>query len=146
MYTTRIQLLSSSFIFGSMAHKVLSSGIARVSRRMNSKSVSITRSGETTGPIEELIIEKLRCLSPTRLIIKNDSHKHSHHQPMQNATNVRESHFKVEIISDNFIGKSLAARHRLVYSLLTEEFNEKGLHALQMTTRTSKEDGERRSR
>ena len=35
--------------------------------------------------------------------------------------NKTESHFRLEIVSDVFEGKSLPARHRLVYSLLANE-------------------------
>lgn len=108
----------------------------------------IQKSGEKVGPIEELIIAKLSAsLEPSRLVVKNDSHKHRHHQPMKDATNVQESHFRIEIESEAFKGKSLPARHRVVYALLEEEFNVKGLHALQMTTKTAQEaEAKRRSK
>lgn len=114
---------------------------ANWARKMGGLANNIQRSGSETGPVEELIIEKISLsLAPSRLTVKNDSHKHSHHQPMQNAENVKESHFRLEIVSDSFSGKTLPARHRLVYALLEDEFNSKGLHALQMTTRTIQED------
>ncbi|SGZ49185.1 CIC11C00000004369 [Sungouiella intermedia] len=100
----------------------------------------ILRSSESIGPIEELIIAKITsALNPTYLKIANDSHKHSHHKPMQTASNVRESHFRIEVVSDNFEGKNMPSRHRVVYQLLNDEFENKGLHALQMKTRTTKE-------
>lgn len=137
MYTTRIP--NSYFLVG-MIRKPFPAGFIRKLRLMSPKALYLKRSSDNTGPVEDLIIEKLQTLDPIKLIIKNDSHKHSHHQPMQNATNVKESHFKIQIVSDEFMNKSLPARHRMVYSLLSEEFNEKGLHALQMTTRTTDED------
>lgn len=100
----------------------------------------IVRSSESIGPIEELIIEKIiTALDPTYLKIANDSHKHSHHKPMQTASNVRESHFRIEVISDKFKGSNMPSRHRVIYQLLCDEFENKGLHALQMKTRTTEE-------
>lgn len=100
----------------------------------------ILRSSESTGPIEELIIRKITtALDPTFLKVSNDSHKHSHHKPMQTASNVRESHFRIEVVSDKFEGKNMPSRHRVIYQLLNDEFENKGLHALQMKTRTTEE-------
>ena len=53
--------------------------------------------------------------------------------------NKTESHFRLEIVSDVFEGKSLPARHRLVYSLLANELKNDGVHALQMKTKTPEE-------
>uniref|UniRef100_A0A0L0P0P3 BolA-like protein n=1 Tax=Candidozyma auris TaxID=498019 RepID=A0A0L0P0P3_CANAR len=104
------------------------------------------KDGHQGGPVERLIFIKLSTLLPQQLIIKNDSHKHTHHAAMKNAANLKESHFRVQIISDHFKGKSLPARHRLVYSLLEDEFKSQGLHALQMTTRTPEEEERRVSK
>lgn len=100
----------------------------------------ILRSSEKAGPIEELIIDKITSsLAPTFLKVANDSHKHSHHKSMQTASNVVESHFRIEVVSDLFLGKNMPSRHRIIYLLLDDEFNTKGLHALQMKTRTVEE-------
>lgn len=109
-------------------------------RRMSSASAQILRSSENTGPIEELIVNKICTnLRPSYLKIANDSHKHSHHKPMQLASNVRESHFRIEVVSDEFVGKNMPSRHRMIYQLLDDEFQNQGLHALQMKTRTQEE-------
>lgn len=98
---------------------------------------TIKRSSENPGPIEDLIVAKITAaINPSYLKIANDSHKHSHHKPMQLASNIQESHFRLEIVSDAFEGKNMPARHRIVYSLLDEEFKVHGLHALQMKTKT----------
>lgn len=115
-------------------------GLAHPQRRMSTLATVILRSSENTGPIEELIIEKITtALNPSYLKIANDSHKHSHHKPMQTASNVRESHFRIEVVSDVFKGKNMPSRHRVIYQLLDDEFQNKGLHALQMKTRTTEE-------
>lgn len=106
---------------------------------MSSTSPVILQS-KIAGPIENSIVEKITLsLSPTFLKVANDSHKHSHHQAMQTASNIKESHFRLEIVSDKFLGKNMPARHRLVYLLLEDEFQNKGLHALQMKTKTVEE-------
>lgn len=52
-----------------------------------------------------------------------------------------ETHFRVVITSEAFKSKMQPARHRMVYSLLTEELAmEDGIHALQLKTRTPEEE------
>ncbi|MFY7698114.1 MAG: BolA family protein [Legionella sp.] len=63
-------------------------------------------------------------LSPQRLIIEDESH--NHHVP-ENA----ESHFKIIIVTDAFSGINRIERHRLINTLLADEFNQ-GLHALSL--------------
>lgn len=43
------------------------------------------------------------------------------------------------IVSPEFAGKNQPARHRMVYKLLDEEIKEKGLHAIQLKTKTPEE-------
>ncbi|RLV94733.1 hypothetical protein JA1_001554 [Spathaspora sp. JA1] len=95
---------------------------------------------ETPGPIELSILTKIQqSFSPTYLKIVNDSHKHAHHAGIRGATNTTESHFNIEIVSSIFEGKGLPSRHRLVYSLLDDEIKHKGVHALQLKTKTESE-------
>lgn len=95
---------------------------------------------DNPGPIELSIIGKLTTkLKPSYLKICNDSHKHSHHAGMRGASNVSESHFRIEVISDEFEGKNMPMRHRLIYQLLDDELKNGGVHALQMKTKTSSE-------
>lgn len=116
--------------------RAIGSAAVFTSKRMSSSSPVIVQS-KVAGPIEDSIVEKIKtALSPTFLSVANDSHKHSHHQAMQTASNIKESHFRLEIVSDMFEGKNMPARHRLVYLLLDDEFKNKGLHALQMKTKT----------
>lgn len=94
----------------------------------------------TPGPIESGILAKLNDqFKPTLLRIKNDSHKHAHHAGIRGATNTTESHFHIEIVSDEFEGKNMPTRHRMVYQLLSDELQNKGVHALQMKTKTPAE-------
>lgn len=97
-------------------------------------------SSPTPGPIELEIATKISAeLNPSFLKINNDSLKHAHHAGIRGATNITESHFSLEIISDMFAGKNMPSRHRLIYLLLDDEFKTKGLHALLMKTKTSNE-------
>ena len=74
------------------------------------------------------------------LEIHNDSHLHAHHQAMRGSTS-RETHFRLVVTSEAFKSKPQPARHRMIYSILSEELQkEEGVHALQMKTRTPEEE------
>ncbi|RDH81503.1 MAG: BolA family transcriptional regulator [endosymbiont of Galathealinum brachiosum] len=82
--------------------------------------------------IEDDIIEKLKsALSPVHLEVTNESDMH-------NVPPGSESHFKVVAVSDEFNGKMLIARHRLINKALTEEL-EGPIHALALHTMTPEE-------
>jgi stress-induced morphogen len=52
----------------------------------------------------------------------------------------KETHFRVYVTSETFVGKMQPARHRIIYNLLKDEMaQEGGIHALQLTTRTPQE-------
>ncbi|ODV77821.1 bola-like protein [Suhomyces tanzawaensis NRRL Y-17324] len=107
---------------------------------MSTSVPEIVKSSENPGPIELTIIDKLvSSLKPSYLKIANDSHKHAHHAGLRGASNVTESHFRIEVVSSEFEGKNMPSRHRVVYQLLDDEFKNKGLHALQMKTKTQAE-------
>ena len=95
----------------------------------------------STTPMEDTIRRKLtEALAPTSLEIKNDSYKHAHHEAMQGVAS-KETHFRVNVVSDAFKGKPQPARHRVVYKILGEELAmHQGLHALQLKTRTVEEE------
>jgi len=96
---------------------------------------------ESTTPMEDTMRVKIgEALKPTVLEIHNDSHLHSHHKAMEGSTS-KETHFRVYITSSAFQSKMQPARHRMVYGLLKEEMARAGgIHALQLRTRTPKED------
>lgn len=78
--------------------------------------------------IQPQIETKLQeALRPVHLVVENESHMHS-------VPPGSESHFKVIVVSDQFEGKSLIQRQRLVYEVLSEEM--KVVHALAMKTLT----------
>ncbi len=75
---------------------------------------------------------KLRAaFSPLHLDVINESHRH-------NVPAGSESHFKVVLVSDAFVGQRVIARHRAIYSLLAAELDA-GLHALALHTYTAQE-------
>ena len=93
------------------------------------------------GPIEHGMVTKIvENLKPSVLKVSNDSAKHAHHAGVRDAVNKTESHFMMEIVSDEFIGKSMPSRHRIIYLLLDDEFKNMGLHALTMKTKTIEEN------
>ncbi len=71
------------------------------------------------------------ALQPDFLEVSNESHLH-------NVLSNSESHFKVTIVSKEFNGKMLVARHRLLNALLKDELDGP-IHALSLHTLTPNE-------
>ena len=81
--------------------------------------------GQRKNRIEKIINDNLK---PTFLTIVDDSESHKgHHQ----APDSGESHYNINIISESFSGLKRIEKERMVYKLLSEEFNN-GLHALSL--------------
>ena len=78
--------------------------------------------------IAQTLEENLR---PTHLVVTDESHQHQGHAGWREGG---ETHFRLDIVSAAFAGKSRVERHRLVNGLLTEAF-ERGLHALAIKAR-----------
>jgi BolA protein len=81
--------------------------------------------------IQAAIENRLQALEPRFLEVENESNKH-------NVPEGSESHFKVTVVSDQFSGKMLLARHRLVNDLLADELSGP-VHALALHTLTPDE-------
>lgn len=82
--------------------------------------------------VQKVIEEKLNtAFSPVFLKVENESHMH-------NVPAGSESHFKVQIVSDNFDNQMLINRHRAVNKALEEELAGK-IHALSIHTFTKAE-------
>jgi len=82
---------------------------------------------ESKGPIEAEIEKRLVAeLSPSKLVLTNDSTLHSGHSG-DNGTG--ESHFSVEIESAQFIGKNRVAMQRMVNAALGDLMVDK-VHAM----------------
>ena len=67
------------------------------------------------GPIQQIITTKLQsALTPEFLEVLNESYMHS-------VPTGSESHFKIVVVSENFVGQRLVKRHQLVYGILADE-------------------------
>jgi stress-induced morphogen len=87
------------------------------------------------------IKEKLeKELHPIELEVEDVSYQHAGHAGVRGSNG--ETHFNVKVVSEEFQGKSLVKRHRLIYNLLQDEL-ESGLHALSIVAKTPSEVGKR---
>ena len=77
--------------------------------------------------IERLLKDNLNV---SKLLIRNDSHKH-------NVPPNSESHFNVQIVSDDFEDLSQIQRHKIVYKAVGTLLAE--IHAFSITAMTSSE-------
>lgn len=82
--------------------------------------------------VQKKIEQKLLAeFSPQHLQVINESNNH-------NVPEGSESHFKVVMVSDVFVGKRLIQRHRLINAELKEELDNH-IHALALHTYTADE-------
>lgn len=71
-----------------------------------------------TAPLAEIIATRIEAaLSPTRLVVTNDSAKHRGHT---GDDGTGESHFTVEVEAASFAGQSRVARQRAVNAALAD--------------------------
>lgn len=83
--------------------------------------------------IRETIQEILRAnLKIARLEVIDDSPKHQGHPEAVKSVG---GHFKLLIVSDDFVGKPLVARHKRIYDLLKGKIG-RDIHALAIQTFT----------
>lgn len=88
---------------------------------------------------DERILNILQELKPTVLDLKNESQKHaSHVEHLGSAGFTGETHYKLNIVSFFFEGKSRIDRQRMVMDLLKTEFSS-GLHALEIKAKAPSE-------
>lgn len=73
--------------------------------------------------IQERIQEKLQELNPVHVEIFNESHMH--------AGPASDSHFKLIVVSEAFVGVRTVARHQKVYKILAQEL-QGPVHALSL--------------
>jgi BolA protein len=77
----------------------------------------------------------LQTLSPTRLEVTDDSHKHAGHEGARDG----RGHFSVVVVSAAFAGKLPLARHRMVYAAVGE-LMQTDIHALAIKALTPDEE------
>ncbi len=82
------------------------------------------------GPVGQKITQKLTdAFSPAELNVIDESDKHAGHV---GARPEGETHFRVEIVSGTFEGKSRIEQHRLINQALAEELADR-VHALSIS-------------
>ncbi|KAK0582630.1 hypothetical protein LWI29_027871 [Acer saccharum] len=105
-----------------------------------SSEVGVDENGTNSGGLGSRgmrIREKLeKELRPVELEVEDISYQHVGHAGVRGSDG--ETHFNVKIVSEEFEGKSLVKRHRLIYGLLQEEL-ESGLHALSIVAKKPSE-------
>ena len=74
-------------------------------------------------------------LNPLQLTVEDESHFHVGHVGHKGA-----GHFAVKIVADCFTGRTLVARHRMVYAALQTLFGTE-IHALKIDAKTPEEIG-----
>lgn len=79
----------------------------------------------------EQIRERLAILEPQLIELEDDSHLHAGHAGVRDGG----GHFRLRIVSAQFVGKSTVARHRMIYSALGEMMR-RDIHALNITVCT----------
>lgn len=90
-----------------------------------------------TGPVAAEIDRRLRAaLSPSRLVVTDDSARHRGHAGHDPRG---ESHFTVEVVAAAFAGKSRVQRHRLVNEALADLLRDR-VHALAIVARAPAEE------
>lgn len=73
----------------------------------------------------------LAVLQPEQLEITDDSHLHAGHVGARDGG----GHYRLKIVSAQFIGRSTLARHRMIYSAIGEMMKHE-IHALNITACT----------
>lgn len=84
-----------------------------------------------TGMAERITTKLQDALAPQRLKVIDESHQHQGHGGWREGG---ETHFRVDIVSQAFAGKSRLERHRLVNAALAQELTD-GVHALAIVAR-----------
>lgn len=100
--------------------------------RIEEPFTSFTRRGSTGMTRQDRIHSRLQTeLRPLHLEVINESSMHA-------VPPGSETHFKLVVVSDQFIDERLINRHRRINALLSEELHT-GLHALALHTLTPEE-------
>jgi BolA protein len=82
--------------------------------------------------LKDWMVETLtRSLDPTDLAVEDESHLHEGHGGWRPSG---ETHFRINVVSAVFAGKSRVERHRIVNEQMGEAF-QRGLHALAISAK-----------
>ncbi|MDX1917491.1 MAG: BolA family protein [Rickettsiaceae bacterium] len=80
----------------------------------------------------------LSSINPSFLEIEDESHTHAGHY-FQNPDSLFPSHISIKIVSSDFIGLNLIARHRIINHLLEDAYHN-GLHAVRIKALSPQEN------
>jgi BolA protein len=80
---------------------------------------------------EKIVSVLQQALAATRVEVEDESAQHAGHAGAASGG----GHYRVTVVSSLFEGKTLVARHRLVYDALAKEMQHE-IHALALTTLT----------
>ena len=90
--------------------------------------------------IRDQITERLQVLAPSLIEVTDDSAAHADHAGAEAHAErtgaIDGTHFELVIVSPAFAGKSLLARHRMIYDLLAELMRSR-IHALKIDARAA---------
>nr|ABD57887.1 BolA-like protein [uncultured Methylocystis sp. GSC357] len=101
---------------------------------LNMRNGKMTNLGK--GVVKAAIESKISAaLSPTRLIVIDESAHHAGHRGHHSDG---ESHFRVNVTSAAFRGKSRIERHRIIHEILAEELAGR-VHALALVASAPEE-------
>jgi BolA protein len=82
--------------------------------------------------LKDWMVETLTSeLEPIELRVEDESHQHAGHAGWREGG---ETHFRIDVVSPAFSGKSRIERHRIVNAVLAPAF-QRGLHALAIEAR-----------
>jgi BolA family transcriptional regulator, general stress-responsive regulator len=79
----------------------------------------------------DLIRDRLAPLNPSAINVVDDSASHAGHAGAASGG----GHFQLTIVSEQFAGKNLVARHRMIYDALADLMQQR-IHALQIEALT----------
>ncbi|WP_342343813.1 BolA family protein [Chthonobacter albigriseus] len=80
---------------------------------------------------DRIALALTEALSPVVLEIEDESERHHGHAGYRDGG---QTHYRIKIVSEAFVGKTRVARHRLVTDALKGEFDD-GMHALAIEAR-----------
>jgi len=89
--------------------------------------------GDVASRVERIQARLHECLHPLKLEIRDDSAAHVGH-----VGGGGKGHFRLLIVSEEFSGKTLVQRHRLVHDALASLL-ESDIHALVLNARSPEE-------
>ncbi len=103
----------------------------------NNDEVDMTDQGHPVAQRIRLTLED--ALAPTSLLVIDESHKHAGHAHVASRAGriegSDETHFRIKVVSEHFVGKSRLERHRAINALIGDEMGPGKVHAVAIEAR-----------